>query len=132
MWATMMAQTLEPDAAILNAINHLLRQSLRRRVGLILSRVHSHIMAILVSRRFKLAALTNNFLVPGEERPAAQETPAAPRPLSLDQLRQSILDATTNPDAKGAPNDALRGLFHQFVESAVEGVRQARSLLSNS
>ncbi|KAK4701495.1 hypothetical protein P7C70_g4738, partial [Phenoliferia sp. Uapishka_3] len=106
LWTVMMAQATEPDYAIVTAINHL-----------------------RLSKRFKIGALTNNFVVPGET-PPTPPSPSAPsiskpsRPISVDELREAVAEATRNPEAKGAPTYLLRSLFDEFVESAVVGMRK--------
>ncbi|KPV76736.1 uncharacterized protein RHOBADRAFT_34170 [Rhodotorula graminis WP1] len=75
LWGMMMAPALEPDELVVNAINRL-----------------------RASRRYKVAALTNNFAPLGTAEEGEETT--------------------------GAGNDAMRGMFDEYIESAVEGLRK--------
>ncbi|KDE05097.1 hypothetical protein MVLG_04537 [Microbotryum lychnidis-dioicae p1A1 Lamole] len=102
LWSLMMGPALEPDPIMLDAIN-----------------------ALRASKKFKLAALTNNFAVPGEApTPSKIDTLPHDRLLTHDELRQSILDAAVNPSKKGSSSSLLKRQFDVFVESAVEGSRK--------
>lgn len=105
LWELMMSQALEPTDEIVTAINHL-----------------------RLSKRFKLAALTNNFVVPSSApaSPVKISPPPPPIPtiITTEALRISALEASVNPEAKGAPTYLLRGLFDVFVESAVVRMRK--------
>lgn len=123
-----MSQALEPEDMIVTAINHLRRTPS--------SEPNPGISTYLpendpVSKRFKLGALTNNFAVPGEtpfDASLAANAPP-PRPVSTTELRNAVMEATRNPEAKGAPTYLLRTMFDEFVESAVEGKRYEKSLI---
>ncbi|KAM0787116.1 hypothetical protein ACM66B_006371 [Microbotryomycetes sp. NB124-2] len=111
MWAVMMQPASEPDRDIIEAIN-----------------------ALRASGRFKIAALTNNFAVPGVPKPAtssssgpasqAEKSQQPKRPVSFEQLKQSLHESRKDPNNAGAPNEMLKSLFDLFVESSVEGLRK--------
>ncbi|GAA5991590.1 hypothetical protein JCM10908_005777 [Rhodotorula pacifica] len=99
LWAMMMEPATEPDALVVNAIN-----SLR------------------ASKRYKIAALTNNF-TPAGAAPLRQAPPAkADKPVDVDELRRSL--KVGEGDEKGAGNDIMRSLFDDYIESCVEGLRK--------
>lgn len=126
-----MSQALEPTDEIVTAINHLRRTS-SSFPGLRLDfwmHVLIRLCGLTVSKRFKLAALTNNFVVPSSApaSPVKISPPPPPIPtiITTEALRISALEASVNPEAKGAPTYLLRGLFDVFVESAVVRMRFA-------
>ncbi|KAK4056123.1 hypothetical protein OIO90_002854 [Microbotryomycetes sp. JL221] len=109
MWAIMMKPATEPDQNIIEAINAL-------------------------RGRFKIAALTNNFNVPGVPKSATPttstkssqiENPLKPKQIvSFEQLRESLHESRKDPNNAGAPNEMLKSMFDLFVESSVEGLRK--------
>ncbi|KAL8281288.1 hypothetical protein RQP46_006322 [Phenoliferia psychrophenolica] len=103
LWGIMMSQAIKPSDAIVTAINHL-----------------------RLSKRFKIGALTNNFTYPGETPfdPSLAANAPPPQPVSTEDLRAAVAEATLNPDAKGAPTYLLRTMFDEFVESALVGMRK--------
>ncbi|KAK4047841.1 hypothetical protein OIV83_005184 [Microbotryomycetes sp. JL201] len=98
----------EPDREIINAINALRGKST------------------------PIAALTNNFAVPGVPKPATDsntgnqvERPSQmKRPIPFEELKRSLHESRKDPNNAGAPNEMLKSLFDLFVESSVEGLRK--------
>ncbi|GAA5953018.1 hypothetical protein JCM8115_002410 [Rhodotorula mucilaginosa] len=99
LWAMMMEPATEPDPLVVDAIN-----SLR------------------ASKRYKVAALTNNF-TPAGAVPSRQAPPAsAAKAVDVAELRRSLKEGAG--DEKGAGNDLMRSLFDDYIESCVEGLRK--------
>jgi hypothetical protein len=44
-------------------------------------------------------------------------------PITIAALNESLRKSKDNPQAAGAPNEMLKALFDDFVESAKEGMR---------
>ncbi|GAA5830488.1 hypothetical protein JCM11251_002488 [Rhodosporidiobolus azoricus] len=103
LWSLMMDPATEPDPVVVEAINRL-----------------------RASNRYKVAALTNNFAPPGQAPTRHKPTPPHTRPVSADELRTALKATATEGEggSKGAGNDLLRGLFDEYVESCVEGMRK--------
>ncbi|GAA5997095.1 HAD family hydrolase [Rhodotorula paludigena] len=102
LWAMMMDPALEPDEIIVTAINRL-----------------------RASRRYKVAALTNNFAPEGHTPTRHRPSPPYTHPISAAELRKALrATGQEEEDAKGAGNDVLRSLFDEYVESCVEKLRK--------
>ncbi|ORY57695.1 HAD-like domain-containing protein [Leucosporidium creatinivorum] len=106
LWMHMMKPALTPDPVIIAAIN-----------------------ALRTSNKFRLAALTNNFVVPGAAVPPPQPIPSwstlpPRRAVPFELLSQSLQEAAANPDSAGAPTELLKGMFDLFIESSVEKLRK--------
>lgn len=114
----MMAQALVPDPLVVDAIIRLRRWS---PPALLPADSRS------VSNKFKVAALTNNFVVPGAAPPAKT---AFAGPITFASIQQSLLDSMSDPNSAGASTAMLKSLFHLYIESAVEGMRCVVSLLA--
>ncbi|GAA5856464.1 hypothetical protein JCM8547_008755 [Rhodosporidiobolus lusitaniae] len=100
LWSIMMDPATEPDPIVVEAINRL-----------------------RASRTLKVAALTNNFAAPGSAPSRHPSSPPFSRPTSVDELRAS-LKATGQGAEKGKQTYVLKGLFDEFIESCVEGLRK--------
>lgn len=96
-----MAQAQEPDDRVINAL-----------------------IRLRESKKFQLAALTNNFHVPGAPPPSTVRYAGL---VNAQTIRASLADTTRAPDAAGAPSDMMKSMFDIYVESAVEGVRYVMS-----
>ncbi|GAA6041219.1 hypothetical protein JCM8097_008349 [Rhodosporidiobolus ruineniae] len=106
LWSMMMEPATEPDPVVVTAVNRL-----------------------RASRRFKVAALTNNFASPGHKPTRHRPSPPYTHPISADELR-TALKATAADEgggSKGSGNDVLRSLFDGYIESCVEGLRKPDS-----
>ncbi|GAA5892178.1 hypothetical protein JCM8208_001465 [Rhodotorula glutinis] len=102
LWGMMMAPALEPDELVVNAINRL-----------------------RASKWYKVAALTNNFAPLGVTPSRAPASPPYSRPTTAAQLRAALKQtAEEGEETTGAGNDAMRGMFDEYIESAVEGLRK--------
>jgi len=102
LWGMMMAPALEPDELVVTAINRL-----------------------RASRRYKVAALTNNFAPLGVTPSRSPPSPPYARPTTAAELRAALkATAEQGEEATGAGNDAMRGMFDEYVESCVEGLRK--------
>ncbi|BGP53161.1 hypothetical protein JCM8202_003676 [Rhodotorula sphaerocarpa] len=100
LWAMMMEPATEPDALVVNAIN-----------------------VLRTSKRYKVAALTNNFTPAGAVPASRAEKASKPfRPVDVQDLRRSLKVGAG--DEKGAGNDVMRSLFDDYIESCVEGLRK--------
>ncbi|GJN87721.1 hypothetical protein Rhopal_000676-T1 [Rhodotorula paludigena] len=95
LWAMMMDPALEPDEVVVTAINRL-----------------------RASRRYKVAALTNNFAPEGHTPARHRPSPPYTHPISAAELRKALrATGQEEEDAKGAGNDVLKSLFDEYVES---------------
>lgn len=117
----MMKPALTPDPVIVGAINAL-------RSWLCLSSAHDLELTLSLfrtaSNKFKIGALTNNFVVPGAPAPPPAPVPAPKgKVVPFELLNQSFEEALANPDTAGSPTDLLKSMFDVFVESSVEGLR---------
>ncbi|GAA5900433.1 hypothetical protein JCM6882_001245 [Rhodosporidiobolus microsporus] len=103
LWSLMMDPATEPDPIVVEAINRL-----------------------RASRRFNVAALTNNFAPPGHVPMRHKPTPPYTRAISADELREALKEtaAEGSGGSKGAGNEVMRALFDEYVESCVEGMRK--------
>lgn len=100
LWTIMMAQASTPDMLVLNAINFLRE-----------------------SGKFKIAALTNNFVVPDAPTSITSSKPRSH--MTIAELKGAIdTEEKRDAQAAGAPTDTLKSLFDMFFESAVEGMRK--------
>lgn len=119
----MMEPATEPDELVVNAIN-VLR-------GPPISHFSDSAAAVPLlnsafpgpaSKRYKIAALTNNFTPAGAVPSTRRPSPAASfKPVDAKQLRRSLKEGAG--DEKGAGNDLMRALFDDYIESCVEGLR---------
>ncbi|BGP37055.1 hypothetical protein JCM10450v2_000964 [Rhodotorula kratochvilovae] len=102
LWGMMMEPALEPDEVVVTAINRL-----------------------RASRRYKVAALTNNFAPAGHTPTRHRPSPPYTRPISAAELRAALHEtAKEGSETKGAGNDVMRSLFDEYIESCVEGLRK--------
>ncbi|BGP13074.1 hypothetical protein JCM10213_000921 [Rhodosporidiobolus nylandii] len=103
LWSIMMDPATEPDPVVVIAINRL-----------------------RASRRFRVAALTNNFAPPGVKPTRHAPTPPYTHPISAEELRTALKATAAEEEGgkKGAGNDLLRALFDEYIESCVEGMRK--------
>lgn len=72
------------------------------------------------SKKYQLAALTNNFHVPGAPPPSTTRYAGL---VNVETIRASLADKSRDPSAAGAPSDMMKSMFDIYVESAIEGVR---------
>ncbi|POY73480.1 hypothetical protein BMF94_3417 [Rhodotorula taiwanensis] len=121
LWAMMMEPATEPDELVVNAIN-----VLRAAFPLLNSASPGP-----ASKRYKIAALTNNFTPAGAVPSTRSPNPAASfKPVDAKQLRRSLKEGAG--DEKGAGNDLMRALFDDYIESCVEGLRLNAPLDKNN
>ncbi|CEQ40279.1 SPOSA6832_01883 [Sporobolomyces salmonicolor] len=76
------------------------------------------------SKRYKVAALTNNFAPLGHKPTRHRPSLDAFKPVSTAELRASLKAAAAAPDSIGSGNDMLRSMFDEYIESCVEGLRK--------
>jgi hypothetical protein len=121
----MMKPALTPDPVIVGAIN-----ALRSAFCLPPASAHSAdlVLPTPASNKFRLGALTNNFVVPGAAVPPPQTIPdwssiPSRRAIPFKLLAQSFKEAAANPDTSGAPTELLKSMFDLFIESSVEKLR---------
>ncbi|GAA6048038.1 hypothetical protein JCM3770_000160 [Rhodotorula araucariae] len=102
LWGMMMEPALEPDELVVTAINRL-----------------------RASRRYKVAALTNNFAPAGSTPKRARPSPPYTRAISAAELREALhATARAGSETKGAGNDVMKSLFDEYIESCVEKLRK--------
>ncbi|GAA5921412.1 hypothetical protein JCM1841_005809 [Sporobolomyces salmonicolor] len=101
LWSIMMDPATEPDDVVVTAINRLRG-----------------------SKRYKVAALTNNFAPLGHKPTRHRPSLDAFKPVSTAELRASLKAAAAAPDSIGSGNDMLRSMFDEYIESCVEGLRK--------
>lgn len=122
LWSLMMDPATEPDPVVVEAINRLRGTSFPAPLPpvdfLILSR-HA------ASRRFKVAALTNNFSAPGSTPSRHPPSPPFVRGTSAAELKAALKATAAEGQGgkKGTSNTVIKEMFDVFVESCVEGVR---------